>query len=191
MNLTAEALLIMAAKGLSVEDIAAIVAANEPGDTRSVGAKRQARYRQRKAEASQKSVTSNVTPPPIENIIPPVSVPIGTGVADPIKGVFDLGVSILVGCGHSEKQARSLVGKWRKAKSDAEVLTGLLDCQRLNVSSPVEWLERRFKSAAYVSASGYEYRGTIEQVIREAEKRNDMATYWRAKADRDGRRAAA
>ena len=79
-----------------------------------------------------------------------------------------------MGCGHTEKQARSLVGKWRKSKSHAEVLTGLLDCQRLNVSSPVEWLEARFRSAKYVSKSGYEYRGTIEQVIREAERRNDM-----------------
>jgi hypothetical protein len=35
----------------------------------------------------------------------------------------------------------------------------------------------------YVSASGHEYRGDVEAVIREAERRNDMATYWKAKGD--------
>lgn len=35
----------------------------------------------------------------------------------------------------------------------------------------------------YVSASGYEYRGGIEAVIREAERRGDMETYWKAKGD--------
>ena len=186
MNLSAEALLIMAAKGLSLEDVAAIVKANEPAEKpRTSAAKRQARYRQRQAEASQSDVTRDVTDPLKDNSNPQDSVSDETGVppANPVKGVFDLGVSILVGCGHAEKQARSLVGKWRKGKSDAEVLTGLLDCQRLNISSPVEWLERRFKGAKYVSKSGYEYRGTIEQVIREAERRNDMDTYWKAKGD--------
>jgi len=35
--------------------------------------------------------------------------------------------------------------------------------------------------AKYVSASGYEYRGSNEQILREAERRNDMDTYWRVK----------
>lgn len=105
-----------------------------------------------------------------------------SGCADPIKDLFDLGVSILKASGHSDKQARSLIGKWRKTKSDADVLAGLLDCRTRSISNPVEWLEKRFNGARYVSASGYEYRGDDKTVMREAEKRADWNTYWAAKS---------
>jgi uncharacterized protein YdaU (DUF1376 family) len=103
---------------------------------------------------------------------------------DPVKDLFDVGVSILTSAGQTEKQARSLIGKWRKAKkSDGEVLTGLLDCRARAISNPVEWLEKRFTVARYVSKGGYEYRGDPETVLREAQRRNDMDTYWRVKGD--------
>lgn len=102
---------------------------------------------------------------------------------DPVKELFDLGVAVLVATGMVEKDARSMIGKWRKTKSDGEVLTGLIECRTKAISNPVEWLEKRLQGARYVSKSGYEYRGSIEDVIREAEKRNDMDTYWRAKGD--------
>jgi hypothetical protein len=98
--------------------------------------------------------------------------------ADPVKDLFDLGVALLTATGCSEKQARSLIGKWRKAKGDAEVLQALIDCRARSIANPVEWLEARFKSGRWTSKSGYEYRGTDEQVLREAEKRHDMDTYW-------------
>lgn len=106
----------------------------------------------------------------------------GGPAADPIKNLFDLGVSILVSSGQSEKQARSLVGKWRKSKSDAEVLAALLDCRNRSISNPIEWMEKRLNGARYVSASGYEYRGDDKAVMREAEKRADWDTYWAVKA---------
>lgn len=102
---------------------------------------------------------------------------------DPVKQMFDMGVALLVGSGCTEKQARSLIGKWRKAKGEAAVIQGLLDCRARAVSNPVEWLEKRFVSAKYVSESGYEYRGDLETILREAERRNDMTTYWRVKGD--------
>lgn len=102
----------------------------------------------------------------------------GAGAPDPVKQLFDLGVSLLTETGSTEKQARSLIGKWRKAKTDAEVLQGLIDARARAVSDPVEWLQARFNGAKYVSASGYEYRGTLEQIKREADRRHDMATYW-------------
>jgi uncharacterized protein YdaU (DUF1376 family) len=116
----------------------------------------------------------------------------GGGAADPVKALFDVGVALLVETGSTEKQARSLIGKWRKGRKDGEVLTALLDCRNRAISNPVEWLEKRFVGGRYVSASGYEYRGDIEAVIREAERRNDMATYWKAKGDlkREQRTAA-
>jgi uncharacterized protein YdaU (DUF1376 family) len=111
---------------------------------------------------------------------------------DPVKQVFDLGCALLTAAGTPEKQARSLLGKWRKAaKSDGEVITALIDCRARAISEPVEWLQKRFNGAAYVSASGHEYRGSREQILREAERRNDMGTYWQIKRElADEQRAA-
>jgi uncharacterized protein YdaU (DUF1376 family) len=102
---------------------------------------------------------------------------------DPVKEMFDLGVSILTDTGMTEREARSLVGKWRKSRSPGEVITALLECRAQAISEPVEWLTKRLQPARYVSKSGYEYRGDIEAVIREAERRGDNDTYWAAKAD--------
>jgi Helix-turn-helix domain len=98
--------------------------------------------------------------------------------ADPIKELFDFGVKLLTESGTEETKARSLIGRWRKGRTDGEIITGLIECRAKAISNPAEWLAKRFKSARYVSQSGYEYRGTREQVKREAEKRHDMNTYW-------------
>lgn len=104
--------------------------------------------------------------------------------ADPIKELFDVGVSLLVDTGSTEKQARSLIGKWRKAKGEGKVLEALIDCRARAISNPVEWIEKRFGGCSgYVSKSGYEYRGDPEDVLREAQRRNDMDTYWKVKGD--------
>lgn len=106
---------------------------------------------------------------------------------DPVKMLFDVGVKLLTDAGHTVQQARSLIGKWRKGRKDSEVLAALIDCRTRAISEPVEWLTKRFQGGQYVSASGYEYRGTIEQVIRESEKRADWNTHWQAKRDLEGR----
>jgi hypothetical protein len=182
VNLNAAALKVMVAKGLTLEDVAEIVAAGEEGcKPQSSAAKRQARYRQRKQEGVTNNVTDDVTPPLKDKLKTPSSEPNGSGCADPIKEMFDVGVALLVSTGSTDKQARSLIGKWRKAKGDGEVLTALLDCRARAIAQPVEWLERRFKVSKWVSASGHEYRGSDEDALREAERRNDMDTYWRIK----------
>jgi uncharacterized protein YdaU (DUF1376 family) len=107
-----------------------------------------------------------------------------------IKELFDLGVSILTDGGVDEREARSLVGKWKKDRGEVEVLQALLECQRGDISEPVEWLTKRLQKARYVSKSGYEYRGDQEAVLREADKRGDMDTYWRVKGDMGRERAA-
>lgn len=102
---------------------------------------------------------------------------------DPIKEVFDLGVSVLTSTGVAEAQARSLIGRWRKDHSDGEVLTALVACRAQAVSSPVEWLQKRLNGARYVSASGHQYRGSLQAIRREAEKRADWSTYWAVERD--------
>lgn len=112
--------------------------------------------------------------------------PSAEGSGDPVKDLFDLGVSILTSAGSTEKQARSLIGKWRAGgKNDAKVLVALLECRTKLISEPVEWLTKRLKPASYVSPSGYEYRGDLDAIIRESEKRADWGTHWAAKRERD------
>jgi hypothetical protein len=181
MSLNAATIELLLRKGLSGDDLLDIARAMETdGKPRSAGARRQARYRERKLESVTSDVTSDVTNPLKDNSKPPSSVSNETGVppADPIKLMFDAGLALLTGTGTPEKQARSLLGKWKKARGEAEVLAAIMDCRRLGIASPVEWMEKRLRSAKYVSKSGYEYRGTDEQVLREAEKRHDMDTYW-------------
>jgi predicted transcriptional regulator len=112
------------------------------------------------------------------------SVDKSTGPApDPLKEMFDVGVSILTAAGHTEKEARSLIGKWRKGRSPGEVVVALIDCRTKAISNPVEWLTKRFAGSRYVSESGYEYRGDLEAIKREAQKRADWTTYHLVERD--------
>jgi hypothetical protein len=120
----------------------------------------------------------------------PVSVAKATGAADLAKQLFDIGVELLAESERSPKEARSLIGMWRKDHGDGKVLAALLDCQNRAISDPVEWLQKRLGGVKYVSASGYEYRGDLDAVIREAERRADWGTYWAAKTARDQAKAA-
>lgn len=197
-GLNAATIEILLSKGLSGDDLLAVAKAMESSSReQSSGAKRQARYRKRKSEGVTSDVTSDVTEgvtsPPKEYIQTPCSEPNGSGgpAADPVKELFDLGVSILTATGTPEMRARTLLGKWRKSKGEVEVLKALLECRARAISQPIEWIEARFKTAKYVSASGYEYRSSDpETVMREAEKRADWSTYWGAKSDRDRQRTA-
>lgn len=74
----------------------------------------------------------------------------GVPPADTVKAIFDIGVTLLAASGHDERAARSIVGRWRKAHTDARVLEALLDCQARRISNPVEWMPARLggKSAA-------------------------------------------
>jgi hypothetical protein len=78
MNLNSAALKMMIAKGLTLEDVAEIVAANEV--TRDpTAAERQARYRARKqSETSRRNVTRNT--PLNEDILNPPNTPTPSGV---------------------------------------------------------------------------------------------------------------
>jgi hypothetical protein len=180
--------------GLTAEQIVALVKADIAVRERAV-AERRAKDadRQRRHRKSRPVTVTNgkSADPPKEDIKPPSSEANASGYADPIKEMFDVGVALLVSTGSTDKQARSLIGKWRKAKGDGEVLTALLDCRARAIAQPVEWLERRLKVSKWVSASGHEYRGSDEDALREAERRNDMDTYWRIKGAMSRERKAA
>lgn len=193
MRPAAEIMMDLAGAGLTpaqlalVMELSATVAAEaRPSDTAAEKKRAYDREYRRVKRGKSRTMsydTDDNNDPPIDNNHTPRSVSNDTGgpAADPVKELFDLGVSILTSTGTGEKQARSLLGKWRKAKGEAAVLQALLDCRARSISNPVEWIEARFKSAKYVSASGYEYRGTEEQILKEAERRGDNNTYWAVK----------
>lgn len=65
------------------------------------------------------------------------------GTDDPVKALFDLGVATLAAGGTSERQARSLVGKWRKDIGDDTRLLGLfMDARKQSAVEPVAWLTK-------------------------------------------------
>lgn len=62
---------------------------------------------------------------------------------DPVKALFDDGVRLLTGAGTNEKQARSLVGKWRRDHGDEatrEAIQAAYDC---GITQPCEWIPKR------------------------------------------------
>ena len=74
---------------------------------------------------------------------------------DPVKLVFDLGVSILAACGHDERAARKIIGMWRKSNRDADVMQALLDCRAQAISNPVEWVPKRLGNGGTASFSDH------------------------------------
>lgn len=62
---------------------------------------------------------------------------------DPVKAMFDAGVGLLTGAGVPDKQARSLIGKWRAQVGDDEVWLAIGEAQAARISDPVPWLTKR------------------------------------------------
>lgn len=110
---------------------------------------RRAKDRQRKRvpRKSAESVESAETHTPPKEVSNPHSVSIETGgkPPDPLKELFDLGISVLTASGQTEKQARTLIGMWRKDHGDGEVLAALTDARTKAISNPVEWMPKRLK----------------------------------------------
>lgn len=138
MSLNAAAIEFLLGKGLTGGDLLEVARALEGG--RSAAAIRQARFREKR------NVTRNVTPPLKENSKPTsVSDETGGKPPDPLKELFDLGVSVLAASCKTEKEARSLVGMWRKDFGDGETLAALTDARTKAISNPIEWVPKRLK----------------------------------------------
>lgn len=70
------------------------------------------------------------------------------GATDPVKAVFDVGVRILTGSGTPERQARSLIGRYRKdLHDDGRLLTILLSVERERPVDPVGYLAKAVQRA--------------------------------------------
>lgn len=62
--------------------------------------------------------------------------------------MFDGGVKLLTSAGRSQSQARSILGKWRKAHGSGAVIEALGAAQRHGVIDPVPWIEARWGALA-------------------------------------------
>jgi hypothetical protein len=176
--------------GATAEQIVKLVKADMADRERGTRLRRtkdsERQRRHRKSRAVTVTNGESHTPPKENKSNPPNSEANASDrhAADPVKQLFDLGVELLTSAGQTEKQARSLLGMWRKSKSDGEVINALIECRAKAISDPVGWLAKRLQIARYVSASGHEYRGDFDAVIREAERRCDWNIYWLASRDR-------
>lgn len=63
-------------------------------------------------------------------------------IADPIKAVFDAGLSVLVGRGVAPDAARRFVGKLRKDHpgQDGQILSAIMDCGKAGAVDPIPWI---------------------------------------------------
>lgn len=71
----------------------------------------------------------------------------GLNAAQITKAIFDTGIAILGEAGTAEKQARTMIGMWRKRYGDPAVLAVLGRCPR-NLSEPKEWITKALQSEA-------------------------------------------
>lgn len=62
---------------------------------------------------------------------------------DPVKALFDEGVKLLGASGTPEKQARSLIGKWRGKHGNEATQTALNEAADCGITEPVAWIEAR------------------------------------------------
>lgn len=72
------------------------------------------------------------------------------------KSVWDTGKAILKAAGHDDRQAGSIIGRFRKTYSDSQVLIALSRCQIEQPSEPLEWLTKalEFENGKNIRASG-------------------------------------
>lgn len=73
---------------------------------------------------------------------PPEIVPTAIDVQ---RAIFDTGVAILTATGSPDRDARSMLGKWRKDYGDSAVLTALSKCQVERPEVPIEWITGALK----------------------------------------------
>lgn len=74
------------------------------------------------------------------------SPPLPSSALDIQKAIFGTGVAVLTDGGIPDRQARSVIGRWRKEYSDGAVLTVLSRCQVERPTQPIEWITRALQA---------------------------------------------
>jgi len=127
-----EIMAALASSGLNADQLALVMELSAAVATEcrpivdSAAQRRRAKDKQYQAERRQNRQKS-ADAPPKEDIQTPSSDPEGSGAAAPdeMKGLFDRGVEVLMAGGRSEREARSMVGKWNKTHGSARTLEAL------------------------------------------------------------------
>jgi uncharacterized protein YdaU (DUF1376 family) len=65
---------------------------------------------------------------------------------DSTAEVFGSPLHFLISSGSNERQARGLLGRWRKQHGDAVVLDTIAEAQRQSVSEPVAWITKALQA---------------------------------------------
>lgn len=74
---------------------------------------------------------------------------------DPIKALFDAGIAILTTNGVAEKQARSVIGKWRgQIKDDGRLLSLLVQAGEYHKVDPIAYIAKAIETAIKPKATG-------------------------------------
>lgn len=68
--------------------------------------------------------------------------------AEITKSVWDSGKAILKAAGHDDRQAGSIIGRFRRNYSDSQVLIVLSRCQIEQPSEPLEWITKALQAEA-------------------------------------------
>ncbi|MDF3852326.1 YdaU family protein [Achromobacter denitrificans] len=98
----------------------------------------------------QEKPSRNPNQEPITN---KYSVPNGTGGTPPeppsaVDQIFALGLPVLIAAGQPEKQARSMLGMFRKSHSDEDIVRAIQQCVDDQAIEPVGYLQRVLRSGA-------------------------------------------
>lgn len=136
----------------------------QPKREDDTAAERQRRHRQNKAKTGGKPSSSgsggtpdDTTPddrhamsrsvtPDTDKIREELPVANATGASSPLsagdfcKAVFDSAVPLIVATGRTERDARSVVGRWRKTCGDADLLTLIRQSETEQHMDPLEWI---------------------------------------------------
>lgn len=119
--------------------------AGENHDRRSAKAKKAADARWHGSDDATSNAPSIPQALPGECPLPPPKKGSDTDVSaakppgDPVKALFDLGVSLMVSAGKTEERARSMVGKWRASIGDDKLRPLLMAA--FDKTEPIEWIE--------------------------------------------------
>lgn len=95
------------------------------------------------------------------------NIPVGAGdnspTVDPAKIAFEQGRKVLMAAGKSHAASGQIIGKWRKAHSDGEIIEALGKAQREGAIDPVGFIEGVFRHQAK-RAEAAEYSGAFGRI---------------------------